>query len=127
MVCFCFLCWIRVTSNLLVVIALPNGRSEVVAKMSDEIINEKKIVISDRATLMNVLLKTDCYTIGTGIMPSNLNDGKIVGIPLVTDESYSVGYILKRNRISTLTVDKFIEILDNYSNRFVAINKSAEK
>ena len=104
-----------------------NDYSLFTEEMSNEDINEKKIVISDRATLMNVLLKTDCYTIGTGIMPSNLNDGKIVGIPLVTDESYSVGYILKRNRISTPTVDNFIEILDHCSNRLMAINKPVEK
>ena len=40
---------------------------------SEEIINtsgDKRIDISDRASLMNVLLATDSYTIGTGIMPS---------------------------------------------------------
>lgn len=45
---------------------------------TEEIMNsfsDKHIEISDRASLMNVLLSTDCYTIGTGIMPSVLNNG----------------------------------------------------
>ena len=40
---------------------------------TEEITNgftDKHIEISDRASLMNILLSTDCYTIGTGLMPS---------------------------------------------------------
>ena len=100
-----------------------NDHSLFTEEMADKIMNDKRIVISDRATLMNVLLKTDCYTIGTGIMPSDLNDGKIVGIPVITDETYSVGYILKKNRVSTAMVDKFIEMLDKHSARFMTISR----
>ena len=49
---------------------------------------KKHVEISDRATLMNVLLTTNCYTIGTGIMPSALNDGKIIAIPYETEKFY---------------------------------------
>lgn len=51
---------------------------------------KKHIEISDRASLMNVLLTTESYTIGTGIMPSTLNDGKIVSIPLESDSYYNI-------------------------------------
>ena len=64
---------------------------------------------------MNVLLKTDCYTIGTGIMPSDLNEGKIVSIPIITDEIYIVGYIAKKNSVNTKMANQFIEILNSYS------------
>lgn len=101
-----------------------NDYSLFTEEMADRGMNDKRIVISDRATLMNVLLKTDCYTIGTGIMPSDLNDGKIVSIPIATDESYRVGYILKRNRVSTKMVDQFIEMLDQHSHRLMAMGKT---
>ncbi len=71
----------------------------------------KQIEISDRASLMNVLLATDSYTIGTGIMPSLLNEGRIVSIPFESTDFYTIGYILRTDRkISDLT-EKFIKML----------------
>ena len=71
----------------------------------------KRIVISDRASLMNVLLKTDAYTVGTGIMPSALNEGKIVSVPLESSSRYSVGYITRNDRKPTPILEKFISAI----------------
>ncbi len=75
----------------------------------------KRIVISDRATLMNVLLKTDAYTVGTGIMPSALNEGKIVSVPLESNAHYSVGYITRNDRKSTSLVETFIAAIQQFN------------
>ncbi len=77
---------------------------------------DKRIVISDRATLMNVLLKTDAYTVGTGIMPSALNEGKIISIPLESNSLYSVGYITRNDRRSTPLLEKFIAAITEFGN-----------
>lgn len=69
------------------------------------------IQISDRATLMNLLLTTDAYTVGTGIMPSALNKGDIVSIPLESEEYYIIGYILNENRKITPQTQRFIGFL----------------
>lgn len=75
-------------------------------ELMDDTYMDKHIEISDRATLMNVLLVTDAYTVGTGIMPSALNGGDIVSIPLDTQERYHIGYILNEERkISPMTQD----------------------
>lgn len=71
----------------------------------------KHIVISDRATLMNVLIKTDAYTVGTGIMPSALNEGKIISVPLKSNSCYSVGYITRDDRKPTPILEKFISVI----------------
>lgn len=71
----------------------------------------KHIEISDRATLMNVLLVTDAYTVGTGIMPSALNKGDIVSIPLDSEEFYIIGYLLNINRKVSDMTQKFIDLL----------------
>lgn len=71
----------------------------------------KRIVISDRATLMNVLLKTDAYTVGTGIMPSALNEGKILSVPLESNARYSVGYITRNDRRATPLLERFISAI----------------
>lgn len=77
-----------------------------------DIHSDKHIVINDRATLMNALLSTDCYTVGTGIMPSQLNEGRIISVPLESEDYYTIGYILRTDRnISELT-KKFIDKLN---------------
>lgn len=69
---------------------------------------DKHIEISDRATLMNLLLMTDAYTVGTGIMPSALNKGDIVSIPYDSKEHYLIGYLLKDTlKLSPMT-ERFI-------------------
>ena len=73
----------------------------------------RHIEISDRATLMNLLLITDAYTVGTGIMPSALNDGDIVSIPLKCDEHYIIGYLLNDNRKLSAMASDFIDKLES--------------
>ena len=77
---------------------------------------DKNIVISDRATLMNVLLKTDAYTVGTGIMPSALNEEKIISVPLESNSRYSVGYITRDDRTPTPILEKFISAILQFGN-----------
>ena len=71
----------------------------------------KQIKISDRASLMNVLITTQSYTIGTGIMPSNLNEGKIISIPLTSDTYYNIGYILHTDRKRSVMTQNFVDML----------------
>lgn len=75
----------------------------------------KHIVISDRATLMNVLLRTDAFTVGTGLMPSALNEGKIISIPLGSNSHYTVGYITRNDRKTTPILDKFISVIRQFA------------
>ena len=82
---------------------------------TEEITNaysDKQVEISDRASLMNVLLATDCYTIGTGIMPSLLNEGRIVSIPYKDENFYIIGYILHTDRNISGITREFIEMLN---------------
>lgn len=72
--------------------------------------SDKQVEISDRASLMNVLLSTDCYTVGTGIMPSLLNSGRIVSIPFESDDFYRIGYIYRTDRKLSDLTKGFLEI-----------------
>jgi len=80
-------------------------------EMFDSFNAKKHIEISDRATLMNLLLVTDSYTIGTGIMPSALNNGDIVSIPLQCEDHYVIGYLLNNSRKQSEITTEFIENL----------------
>lgn len=83
-------------------------------EMPDAVSAKKHIEISDRATLMNLLMITDAYTIGTGIMPSALNKGDIVSIPLHCDDKYIIGYVLNENRKISEMTESFIARLENF-------------
>lgn len=70
---------------------------------------DKHIEISDRATLMNVLMVTDAYTVGTGVMPSALNRGDIISIPMDSTTRYYIGYILNTERKISEMAQQFID------------------
>ncbi|MGN1059176.1 MAG: LysR family transcriptional regulator [Clostridia bacterium] len=76
--------------------------------------NRKNVEITDRATLMNLLLQTDCYTIGTGIMTSKLNNGSIIAIRLQSDEMYMIGYLLKNDKTVSGHLQTFIRMLTDF-------------
>ncbi len=73
--------------------------------------SDKQVEISDRASLMNVLLASDCYTLGTGIMPSLLNCDRIVSIPLESDDFYIIGTVMRADRKPSDLAEKFSEML----------------
>ena len=94
-------------------------------EMQSDTNQEKRIAISDRATLMNVLLTTDCYTVGTGIMPSALNDGKIVSIPLDCENFYRIGYIMRTDVNPSETAKLFISLLKVFASSLSKNNKNS--
>ena len=83
-------------------------------ELFDEFKGNKRVTISDRATLMNVLLTTDSYTVGTGVMPSALNNGKIVGLKLNSDSFYRIGYIFKKDVERSELAKSFIDCLEKF-------------
>ncbi len=91
-----------------------NNNSLFTEELTDKPIGDKRVEISDRASLMNVLLSSESYTIGTGIMPSRLNEGKIVAIPLESRQKYKIGYIVNKDRRQSPLVDRFISLLHEF-------------
>lgn len=62
---------------------------------SEEILStlshKKSIKVSDRATIFNLMVGLNGYTISSGIISSKLNDDKIVAIPLNVDDDITMG------------------------------------
>ncbi len=86
---------------------------------SEEILStvyrKKNIVVSDRATLFNLLIGLNGYTISTGILSSELNGTDIVSVPLDSTESISVGWIVHKDmtlsKLGAAYIDKLKEII----------------
>lgn len=74
----------------------------------------KSIVVTDRATLFNLLIGLNGYTICSGIVSSTLNGPEIVSVPLRCDEEMEVGYIhMPARPLGTLS-RRYIEHLHQY-------------
>lgn len=74
--------------------------------------SKKQVRISDRATLMNLLLSTDSYTIGTGIMSSELNNsGNVISVKLSSSDVYSIVMISRADVGLSEDAEKFVKIL----------------
>lgn len=71
----------------------------------------KNIRVSDRATLFNLLIGLNGYTISTGIISYDINDNDIVAVPLKVDERIRVGYITHKNVTSSPLATVYINYL----------------
>ncbi|MBO0452878.1 LysR family transcriptional regulator [Candidatus Enterococcus murrayae] len=85
---------------------------------SEEILStmhyKKHIKISDRATIFNLMVGLDGYTISSGIISSELNDEKIVAIPLEVEDSMLLGY-LKHKKIALSPMGReYIDLLKQH-------------
>ena len=77
---------------------------------SEEILStiprKKTIHVSDRATLFNLLIGLNGYTICTGVLSRDLNGDNIISVPLMTDEKMRVGWIAnEKARLSSMALD----------------------
>ncbi len=87
------------------------GPGEFSEELTENYHSKKQIRINDRATLMNLLLSTDSYTIGTGIMTSELNNGNVISVKLNSTDVYSVVLISRADMGLSEDAEKFISIL----------------
>lgn len=74
----------------------------------------KNIVVTDRATLFNLLIGLNGYTISSGILSSDLNGTNIVSIPLESDELMEIGYISPTDRSLSLVSKRYLWHLRKY-------------
>ena len=76
-----------------------------------EYIRPKNIKISDRATLSNLLIGLNGFTIGTGVVNEELNGKNIISKPLVSDEEIRIGIITRNNVSLSVYAETYMEII----------------
>lgn len=82
---------------------------------SEEILStahhKKSVRVSDRATLFNLLIGLDGYTISTGVVSADLNGENIVAVPLEVEDRILVGWIAPRQTQLSLQGAAYLEEL----------------
>ncbi|MFT9233055.1 MAG: LysR family transcriptional regulator, partial [Bifidobacterium sp.] len=78
----------------------------------------KQINVTDRATILNFIVGLNGYTVCTGIDNEDLNNEKIVTVPLESEESMLVGWITneraKLSSAASMYLDKLRSVVDSH-------------
>ena len=78
----------------------------------------KRIIkANDRATLLNLMVGLNAYTLCSGIICEELNGDGYAAIPLNTKETMTIGYIKKKNMPLSKLGKRYIEELKKYKDR----------
>ena len=73
----------------------------------------KNIVVTDRASLFNLLIGLDGYTISSGILSRALNGTDIVSVPLDSPERMEIGYVCPTDRPLGAISCRYLEHLND--------------
>lgn len=71
----------------------------------------KKIMVSDRATLFNLLIGLNGFTISSGIINEDLNGDRIKAVRLRTEEEKVIGYIVHQKASLSSLAHRYVEKL----------------
>lgn len=86
---------------------------------SEEILStvdsDKELIVRDRATLFNLLIGLDGYTICSGVINEELNGPSIIAKPLKVDDYMQIGYILPERTHPSFLTGEYIRILKDFS------------
>ena len=80
-------------------------------EIQSTVTHKKSITVSDRATLFNLLIGLNGYTISTGVISHDLNGNNIISVPLQLKEKITVGYIIHENISSSKIALDYIDSL----------------
>lgn len=86
---------------------------------SEEIFSEserkKNIRVRDRATLFNLLIGLNGYTVCSGAIDKKLNGSEIIAVPLADESDMRIGYITHRKGIISRLGNSYLEALMKYT------------
>lgn len=85
---------------------------------SEEIFSEmerkKNIRVRDRATLFNLLIGLNGYTVCSGVIDKRLNGKDIIAVPLAEESSMRIGYIVHKKCVLSRLGTSYLNALDKY-------------
>lgn len=78
-------------------------------------LNYKQIIkANDRATMLNLMVGLNGYTLCSGIICGDLNGGNYVSIPFDTEDTMTIGYLKKKNMPLSVIGQEYIALLKKY-------------
>ncbi|MGN0341793.1 MAG: LysR family transcriptional regulator [Roseburia sp.] len=78
------------------------------------------IKADDRATMLNLMVGMNGFTLCSGIICQDLNGGRYVSVPLATEDTMTIGYIKRKHMPLSKMGQEYINILTKYGNQTVS-------
>ena len=75
---------------------------------------KKNIRVRDRATLLNLLIGLNGYTVCSGVIDKKLNGKDIIAVPLADESEMRVGYITHKKGMMSRLAATYLEALKKY-------------
>lgn len=75
---------------------------------------KKNIRVRDRATLFNLLIGLNGYTVCSGVIDKKLNGKDIISVPLADESDMHIGYITHRKGMRSLLGETYLNMLKKY-------------
>lgn len=76
---------------------------------------KKNIRVRDRATLFNLLIGLNGYTVCSGVIDRKLNGKEIIAVPLAEENDMRIGYITHRKSLTSRLGNSYLEALKKYT------------
>ena len=75
----------------------------------------KRIIkANDRATMLNLMVGLNGYTLCSGILCEELNGSDYIAIPLKSDEMMNIGYLTRKGTVLSVLGKMYLEELGKY-------------
>jgi DNA-binding transcriptional LysR family regulator len=75
---------------------------------------KRTIKACDRATMLNLMVGLNAYTLCSGIICEELNGGDYRTVPLNTDVMMRIGYVMRKNEIKSPICENYIKEIEKF-------------
>ena len=90
------------------------------------VLRKKNIRVRDRATLFNLLIGLNGYTVCSGVIDENLNGKNIIAVPLKEQGLMQIGYICHKRAVLGRLASAYIEALKQYGDQQQSVEVEVE-
>lgn len=81
-----------------------------------DVVRKKNIRVRDRATLFNLLIGLNGYTVCSGVIDEKLNGSDIIAVPLADEKPIRIGYIVHKKAQPGMLENFYLQSLTKYIN-----------
>ena len=75
----------------------------------------ENIRVRDRATLFNLLIGLDGYTVCSGVIDEELNGKDIIAVPLQAEGEMHIGYLTRKRAVLSRLGNRYLTELKKYA------------
>ncbi len=96
----------------------PDSPVEFCEEALADVPRKKTIACNDRASLSELAVAVNGYTVTSGILVGITDGGSLATVPLDTDETLCLGYVVKENSSFSPAAERFVEELTKELNLY---------